>query len=110
MEDGEENRRDQLYLKFMKDSWLSSFLKSKYFLIPPLLFLYMNTYIFLSLSWFFTSRNFYCNTTMKCYLVLRKINTNHMWECDAAIHVTTRLWVDSDSSSGHPPEHPRVLL
>lgn len=24
--------------------------------------------------------------------------------------VTTRLWVGSDSSSGHAPEHPKILL
>lgn len=55
-------------------------------------------------------QEFLLHTTVKCHLVLRKINTNHMWECDAATRVTTRLWVDSDSSSGHAPEHPKVLL
>lgn len=94
----------------MKDPCLSSFLKSQSFLTSPLLFLYINIYMFPSIPWFLSSRNFYCNTTMKCYLVLRKINTNHVWECDAATCVTTRLWVGSDSSSGHAPEHPKILL
>lgn len=36
-------------LKFVKDPWLSGFLKSKYFLISPLLFLYINIGIYLSI-------------------------------------------------------------
>lgn len=69
----------------MRAPSLSGFLESKYFLIPPLLFLNTNICIFLSIPWFFAIRNFYCNTAKRCYLVLRKINTNHVWECDPAM-------------------------